>query len=58
MKNENHWHVPGKTDVQKQHIAAHDIIQMLQRHAVDKEWEKFDTLLLDLQSDKHDDIKE
>ena len=58
MSRENHWHVPGKTDVQKQHILEHETLQVLQRYASDKEWEKFDTLLLILPSDKHDDIKE
>ena len=58
MAREDHWHVPGKTDVQKHHISDHDTLQMLQRHAVDKAWEKFDTLLLSLHSSKHDAIKE
>ena len=58
MARENHWHVPGKTVVQKQHISDHDTLQMLQRHALDKAWKKFDTLLLSLPSSKHDAIKE
>ena len=58
MNREDHWHVPGKTDVQKQHISEHETLQVLQRYALDKEWEKFDTLLPSLPSDKHDDIKE
>ena len=58
MAREDHWYVPGKTDVQKHHIADHDIIQMLHRHALDKSWEEFDILLMSLHSSKHDDIKE
>ena len=58
MAREDHWHVPGKTDVQKHHITDHDILQMLHRHALDKAWEEFDTLLMSLHSSKHDDIKE
>ena len=39
MSREDHWHVPGKTDVQKQHILEHETLQVLQRYASDKEWE-------------------
>ena len=58
MAREDHWHVPGKTDVQKHHITDHDILQMLHRHALDKAWEEFDTLLMSIHSSKHDAIKE
>jgi len=54
----NHWDVPGKTEVEKQHILEHKTFQVLHRLAVDKEWEKFDTLICILPANKHDGIKE
>ena len=56
--NNKHWDVPGKTGVEKQHILEHKTFQVLQRFALDNEWEKFDTLISTLPADKHDDIRE
>ena len=46
MSREDHWYIPGKTEVEKQHISEHETIQIMQRHAVNGEHEKFYQMLL------------
>ena len=41
----NHWYVPGKNSVEKQHLSEHETLQILQRHALNGNKEEFYELL-------------
>ena len=59
-ERDNHWYVPGRTKIEKQHLTEHESLQQLQRHALNGKREEFFTLLdsLNLSKDKHNDILE
>ena len=44
-EREGHWYIPGKTEVEVQHVNEHETLQQLQRHALNGEHEQFFTLL-------------
>ena len=44
-KERNSWYVPGKTNVEKQHLNEHETLQMLQRHELNNNHEEFYNLL-------------
>ena len=44
-EREGHWYVPGKTEVEVQHVNEHETLQQLQRYALNGEREKFFELL-------------
>ena len=52
----DHWYVPGKTDVEKQHLNEHETLQLLQRHALNKNEEEFVKLLNTFPIDKQVDL--
>ena len=52
----DHWYVPGKTDVEKQHLNEHESLQLLQRHALNKNEEEFVKLLNTFPIDKQVDL--
>ena len=52
----DHWYVPGKTDVEKQHLNEHETLQLLQRHALNKNEEEFVRLLNTFPIDKQGDL--
>ena len=56
----NHWYVPGKNEVERQHVNEHESLQQLQRLALNGKRDEFFTLLdsLNLSKDKHNDILE
>ena len=58
MAREDHWYIPGKTDVEKQHIHEHETLQEMQRHALNRDHDKFFTMLLSFSrsQDKRNDI--
>ena len=37
----NHWYVPGKTAVERQHVSEHETLQTLQKHALNGKKEEF-----------------
>ena len=41
----NSWYVPGKTNVEKQHVNEHETLQILQRHALNNNHEEFYNVL-------------
>ena len=51
-----HWNVPGHNDVEKQHLSEHERIQLLQRHALNKNAEEFVELLNTFPVDKQADL--
>ena len=56
-EREGHWYVPGKTEVEVQHVNEHETLQMLQRHALNGKHEEFFKLLNNLSGkDKKLDI--
>ena len=60
-ERDSHWYVPGKTDVERQHISEHEALQILQRLALDKRWGEFEHLLMTrfpTSPDKRRDIRE
>ena len=58
-EREGHWYVPGKTEVEVQHVNEHETLQQLQRYALNGEKEKFFELLLNIDGDdKRRDIIE
>jgi hypothetical protein len=55
----NHWYVPGKNSVEKQHLSEHETLQILQRHALNGKKEEFYQLLKTIDGeDKKRDIIE
>ena len=55
----NHWYVPGKNSVEKQHLSEHETLQILQRHALNGKKEEFYELLETIDGeDKKRDIIE
>ena len=55
----NHWYVPGKNSVEKQHLSEHETLQILQRHALNGQKEEFYELLETIDGeDKKRDIIE
>jgi hypothetical protein len=55
----NHWYVPGKNSVEKQHLSEHETLQILQRHALNGKKEEFYELLKTIDGeDKKRDIIE
>ena len=55
----NHWYVPGKNSVEKQHLSEHETLQILQRHALNGNKEEFYELLKTIDGeDKKRDIIE
>tara|TARA_B100001778_G_C18190107_1_gene450872 strand:- start:380 stop:592 length:213 start_codon:yes stop_codon:yes gene_type:complete len=55
----NSWYVPGKTNVEKQHLNEHETLQILQRHALNNNHEEFYNLLDNIDGeDKRRDILE
>ena len=52
MNESNHWYVPGKTEVEKQHIHEHETLQIMQRHALNSDHGKFFDLLLSFSRDQ------
>ena len=58
-RREGHWYVPGKTEVEVQHVNEHETLQQLQRYALNGEKEKFFDLLSNINGDdKRRDIIE
>ena len=58
-KERNSWYVPGKTNVEKQHLNEHETLQMLQRHALNNNHHEFYNLLDNIDGeDKRRDILE
>ena len=58
-ERDGHWHIPGKTQVEKQHLSEHETLQMLQRHALNGKEEEFYSLLDTIDGDdKRRDIME
>ena len=56
-ERDGHWYVPGKTEHEKVHVNEHEILQMLQRHALNGKHEEFFTLLNNISGeDKKRDI--
>ena len=55
-ERDGHWYVPGKTNVEKQHLSEHERIQLIQRHALNKNVEKFVELLNTFPVDKQADL--
>ncbi len=56
-ERDGHWYVPGKTEHEKIHVNEHEILQMLQRHALNGKHEEFFTLLNNIPGeDKKRDI--
>ena len=57
MSREDHWYIPGKTAVEKQHIFEHETLQVLQNHAQYGRHKKFYHLLLTIHDqNKRDDL--
>ena len=55
----NHWYVPGKTAVERQHVSEHETLQTLQKHALNGKKEEFFELLETIDgTDKKKDIME
>ena len=55
----NHWYVPGKNSVEKQHLSEHETLQILPRHALNGKKEEFYELLETIDGeDKKRDIIE
>ena len=55
----NHWYVPGKTEVEKQHVSEHETLQTLQKHALNGKKAEFYELLESINGeDKKRDIIE
>ena len=46
MSESSHWYKPGKTAVEVQHIHEHETLQVMQRHALNKDHAAFYDLLL------------
>ena len=57
-ETENHWCEPSIADVHKQHTKEHNMLQELQRYALDGKWDEFDELIKEFNEDKWDDLKE
>ena len=55
-ERDGHWYVPGKTNVEKQHLSEHERIQLIQRHALNKNVEEFAELLNTFPVDKQADL--
>ena len=56
---ETHVYVPGKNDVEIQHLSEHETLQILQRHALNGKHEEFFELLKTIDGeDKKRDIIE
>ena len=55
-ERDGHWYVPGKTSVEKQHLSEHERIQLIQRHALNKNVEEFVELLNTFPVDKQADL--
>ena len=56
-EREGHWYVPGKTEIEVQHVNEHETLKQLQRHALNGEHEQFFTLLNNIPGeDKRRDI--
>ena len=56
---ETHVYVPGKNDVEIQHLSEHETLQILQRHALNGKHEEFFELLETIDgTDKKKDIME
>ena len=51
-----HWNIPGHNDVEKQHLSQHERIQLIQRHALNKNVEEFVELLNTFPVDKQADL--
>ena len=59
MAREDHWYIPGRNDVEKQHLHEHETIQILQRLALNGEWNEFEELLKTISGeDKKRDIRD
>ena len=41
----DHWYVPGKTAIERQHVSEHETLQTLQKHALNVKMEEFYELL-------------
>ena len=41
----DHWYVPGKTAIERQHVSEHETLQTLQKHALNGKKEEFYELL-------------
>ena len=58
-KETNHYYIPGKNSVEKQHLSEHETLQILQRHALNGKREEFFELLETIDgTDKKKDIME
>lgn len=56
-ERDGHWYVPGKTEHEKVHVSEHQILQQLQRHALNGKHDEFFELLETIPgSDKKQDI--
>ena len=56
-ERDGHWYVPGKTEHEKVHVNEHEILQQLQRHALNGKHDEFFELLETIPgSDKRQDI--
>ena len=55
----DHWYVPGKTAIERQHVSEHETLQTLQKHALNGKKEEFYELLDSINGeDKKRDIIE
>ena len=50
------WYVPGKTDVEQQHLSEHERLQTLQKLALNGKTEELVTLLNTFPVDKQGDL--
>tara|TARA_B100000945_G_C20356218_1_gene584817 strand:+ start:782 stop:1006 length:225 start_codon:yes stop_codon:yes gene_type:complete len=55
-ERDGHWYVPGKTDVEKQHLTEHEALQLLQRHALNNDVDAFAEVLNQFPPDKQRDL--
>ena len=55
-ERDGHWYVPGKTNVEKQHLTEHEALQLLQRHALNNDVDAFAEVLNQFPPDKQRDL--
>ena len=55
-ERDGHWYVPGKTNVEKQHLTEHEALQLLQRHALNNDVDAFAEVLNQFPLDKQRDL--
>ena len=55
-ERDGHWYVPGKTNVEKQHLTEHEALQLLQRHALNNDVDAFAEVHNQFPPDKQRDL--